>query len=161
MENPEFQKMRESAWRKPLSPEDQARLDQWTASHPDAREDFELERRLTRSLARLPHAPVSSNFTARVLKEATRSPVPKRGWLSRLQIPRWIPRLAMGTLLLALGLFSVQQYHDAQQAKTARQLVSVGQLATLPKADWLDNFETIDRMSQVQVADADLLSSLQ
>ena len=75
-------------------------------------------------------------------------------------MPKWVPRLAAGALMLCLGLFSAHQYRAIQMAREASELASVGQLAALPEGEWLDNFDTIERLGRVQVADAELLSSL-
>jgi hypothetical protein len=43
----------------------------------------------------------------------------------------------------------------------ARNLASVGNLATLQPVDWMQNFQTIQNLSRVQVADDVLLQVLQ
>jgi len=161
MDNPELRKIRESAWRKTPGSQDDPRLERLLSNQPEAREDLAIERRLTECLRLLPDAPASTNFTARAIQQALRAPAPHRGWRAwRLLLPRWAPRLAAGALMLCLTLVSVQQYRTIQQAKAARQLADLGQLAALPEGEWLDNFATIDRMGHVDVADDELLASL-
>lgn len=155
MDNSEYQRLRELAWRKgikdPLEPIQSQQVQQ----------ELREERQLTRCLNGLVNAPVSSNFTARVLQAAIKPAAPRRlTWWQRLALPKWAPRLAMGALMVSLGVFTVQQYKSAQNMRRAQDLASVSQLAQLSDVDWLDNFETINRMSQVQAADDELLNSL-
>src|SRR3954469_6162170 len=93
MNDPLENQLREAAWRRNLTPEEQASLRAWLAAHPDAARDWEQDHRLTAILAGLPPAPVSSNFTARVLQaidrdtaaSARRRPVP---WSWRWLVPK-------------------------------------------------------------------------
>ncbi len=48
-----------------------------------------------------------------------------------------------------------------RRVQEARAMASVGALAGLPSIDWLQNFDTINRMNKVKVADDDLLTVLQ
>ena len=64
------EKIRELTWRDDLSPAQQQELKGWLAAHPEAAETFALDAEITAALAKLPDAPVSSNFTARVLEQA-------------------------------------------------------------------------------------------
>ena len=43
----------------------------------------------------------------------------------------------------------------------ARDLASVSRLAALPPVDWLQNFDTINGLNRVKVADDELLLVLQ
>ena len=159
MDNPEYQRLLELAWKRDLSPEEGADVKKSLA--PRWQRELEEEQRFTRCIQRLADVPVSSNFTARVLQAAKRSkPVARSSWWHRLALPKWVPRLAMAALTVSLGLLSVQQYKSAQHTRMAHDLVSVSELAQLSEVDWLDNFETINRMSQVEAADDDLLMSL-
>ena len=159
MDNPEYQRLLELAWKRDLSPEEGADVKKSLA--PRWQRELEEEQRFTRCIQRLADVPVSSNFTARVLLAAKSSkPVARLSWWHRLALPKWVPRLAMAALTVCLGLFSVRQYKSAQHTRMARDLVSMSELAQLSEVDWLDNFETINRMSQVEAADDDLLMSL-
>ncbi len=162
MDHPTYQQLKELAWRRPLHPDEQARLETFLAANPEGRGDWELDLQLTRQLGQLPSAPVSSNFTARVMQAAMRpAPVQKTGWLQRLALPRWLPRYAMVMALVALAGLSVHQYQTLQNSRNARDLAQVTRVAALPEMDWFQDFETINRLSQVQVADNDLLTTLQ
>ena len=47
------------------------------------------------------------------------------------------------------------------RARVARELADVGRLAALPPMEWWKDFDTINRMNKVKVADDDLLAALQ
>jgi anti-sigma factor RsiW len=173
MQHADYQILKETSWRRPLTAEERARLRQWLASHPDCQPSWEEEEALSRLLHRLPNAAVSSNFTARVLQAAQRLPA-KPAWRRRLLFfpwfpAGWIPRLALSLAMLTCGFCSFregQAIHRAQAARVhhsqaARELARVSRLAAVPSMSWLKDFDTINKLSQVKVADDDLLSALQ
>jgi len=131
---------------------------------PQARAQWEAETALDRCLDRLAPAAVSSNFTARVLQQVQRAPLSKAGrrFLPSHWIPAgWLPRLAVSGLMVWLGMFSVREYQVVHRARMERDLAALSRLATLPPMDWLKNFDTIDKLSKVKVADEDLLTVLE
>ena len=69
--------------------------------------------------------------------------------------------LAVGAAMVCLSLLTVREYQIVQRQKMARDLASVGSLAALQPVDWLQNFQTIENLSRVQVADDELLQVLQ
>ena len=158
------QELTELAWRRGLSPDEQARLRQYLAVHPQARRQWECEAALTRALNLLPPAPVSSNFTALVLQAVQRAPA-RPGWRRRLDFASWLPagwmpRLALAATMVCLSLLTVRECQIIQRQKMARHLASVGSLAARQPVDWLQNFQTIENLSRVQVADDALLEVL-
>jgi hypothetical protein len=165
MPNSDSQELIELAWRRRLMPDEQARLRQYLAAHPQARSQWECQAALTRGLNRLPPAPVSSNFTALVLQAVQRTPV-RPAWHRHLVLASWlpagwVPRLALGATMVCLSLLTIREYQTIQrQQRMTRDLASVGQLATLQPVDWLQNFHTIENLSRVQVADDTLLEVL-
>lgn len=162
MDDSAYQQLKELAWRSHLPPDEKARLESFLASHPDEQANWELDLQLTRRLEQLPVAPVSSNFTARVMQAVLRpAPVQKASWFERLALPHWLPRYAIITALMVLVGLSFHQYQVLQHSRNARDLAQVTRVAALPEMDWLRDFETINRLSQVQVADNDLLTTLQ
>ncbi|HEY3863968.1 MAG TPA: hypothetical protein VGO59_18995 [Verrucomicrobiae bacterium] len=164
MQNSEYDKLREDGWRRPLTVSEQARLREWLAAHPEAREPWREDDVLNGLLRRMPAAPVSSNFTARVLQEVRRLPEPVRrsrlpffAWLS----PRWMPRAALAAAMVCCGLISCREYEAMHRAQEAKAVANAMRLAALPSVDWLENFDTIDRLDKVKVADDELLTMLQ
>jgi anti-sigma factor RsiW len=149
-----------------LTPPELARLRQCLAAHPELQGRWEEEAALDRLLHRLPAARVSSNFTARVMQAAQHAPA-RSGWRRWLASwppapAMWLPRCALGAAMVCVGLLSFRGYHQlAQRAQAARDLASVSRLAALPRMEWLKDFDTIERLNKVKVADDDLLAVLQ
>jgi len=164
MNDLEYQKLKEQSWRGNLKPAELARLQSHLAAHPETRGDWDEEAALNRLLERLPNAPVSSNFTARVLQAAERAAAQRPNWFERFS-PRWLrlgwmPRVAMVASMICVGIISFHEYQLASRTKLAHGAAEFGEMATLPKMEWLKDFETINRLSKVQVADTELLALL-
>src|ERR1051325_11026338 len=101
MNDRQYQKLLETAWRRKLDAQEEAELRAWLQAHPEARADWETEAALTDHLSRLPQAPVPSNFTARVLQAAERAGIehpPVSKWSSLLH--SLLPRVAVAALAL-------------------------------------------------------------
>jgi hypothetical protein len=152
--------LRESSWRRQLTDTEQAELRVYFAAHPDARADWEMEAALNAAFARLPDAPMPSNFTARVLqaveREAARPPVWSWNWHALA------PRIAFAAVVVAFTGLAIQ-HHEIYRQRIA--LVKSVALATagqpVPSPEALENFDAIRRMSQPQPADDELLALLQ
>ena len=121
--------------------------------------DLELEARLTRALARLPDAPVSSNFTARLmqavdLEESRRSRRWNFGW-------NWhalVPRIAVTASVVLFAGLTLHHYELVARRNTlARNAAMVTGSQPLPSVEALKNFDAIQRMSQPG-ADQELLA---
>src|SRR5262245_66668141 len=63
-----YKELLEASWRRKLTPEEETRLQHYLAAHPEAQAEWEDEMALSFHLRQLPDAPLSSNFTARVLE---------------------------------------------------------------------------------------------
>ncbi|HWD20305.1 MAG TPA: hypothetical protein VHB20_13610 [Verrucomicrobiae bacterium] len=142
-----------------MNASEKADLQEFLAARPQLSEDWQAEDKLSHLLARLPSVPLSSNFTARVLAEAQRAAAPERTtpWFWR----GWRPRLALGLAMVGVGFFSFHEFRAMEQARAARALVAASRLAALPPIDWMHNFDTIQRLDKVKVADEELLSVLE
>lgn len=146
-----------------LSPEEESKLEAWLEAHPDARAAWEQDRALGRALQSLPDAPVSSNFTARVMQEldleearASRAASTSRHWRSL-----W-PRLGWATVAaLALTLFGTQQFRTAQRTQLASDAALVSKdIARLPDA--FRDFDVVDSLREITPASDDgILIALQ
>jgi anti-sigma factor RsiW len=159
------ERLAELAWRRSLAPEQQARLREFLATHPEARASWELEAALARALNGLAPAPVSSNFTALVLQAVQRAPA-RSAWRRRLDLASWfpagwLPRAALAVTMICLSVGTALEYQTLQRQKMARDIASVGALASLQPVDWLQNFQTIEKLNRVEVADDVLLQVLQ
>ena len=145
----------ELLWRRKLSGAERAAL--------RGQPELELEARLTEAMARLPNAPVPTNFTARVLAaielEEARSARAK-GW--RWNWHSFLPRFAAAAAVLLLAGLGVQRYELARErAEMTRSLSLVASARTVPSVEALENLEVIQRMSQPAQADAELLAALE
>lgn len=145
----------ESLWRRPLTEAERAAL----RGQPEA----ELEARLTQALAKLPDAPVPSNFTARVLDaieleemQAARS----RDWTLNWRA-LW-PRVAVAAAVLVFAGVSIQRYElNARRVTLAKNVAVVAAAEPPPSLEALENLDAIERMGQSAHADGDLLAALQ
>jgi len=122
-----------------------------------------MEARLTQALAAIPHAPVPSNFTARVLAAAV-DLEEARGARSRRWALNWRalwPRVAVAAVVLVFAGVSLQQHEaNRQRAALAMNLALVAR-SPLPGVDALENLDAIQRMSQSGHADNELLAVMQ
>jgi hypothetical protein len=165
MRDEEYQRLKETAWRRALSPAEEAALQEYLAAHAEAREAWTEEAALNRVLQRWLAPPVSSNFTARVLQAVQQNP--KRHALSDWFAPsQWFPegrawRVAMCCTMACVGVLSFHETQTFHRARLAREMAGVSALAAVPRMDWLKDFDTINKMSKVKVADDDLLAALQ
>lgn len=161
LENP----MRELTWRRKLTPSEEAQLSQWLATHPEAQTEQESDAALNEALDLLPDAPLSSNFTARVLQAATSEPSPSRPrapiWATLFQSLRWLPRMALVALTLGLAVISYEHFREAHRVRMARDAAVVSEVISLPGPKGLEDFEVIRASNRAPAADEELLSLLQ
>jgi len=157
----EFEKLRETSWRRKLTADETAAVLAYLAMHPAARAGWEEESSLNEVLGEVPDVPVSSNFTARVLQavereRSQRAPRPRGvfGWVKL----RW-PRIAAASVMAFVIAFSVFQYRELKREQMARDIVAMSQAVEVPQ-EWLQDFEAINRLSQPPV-DEELLAALQ
>ena len=158
MNDPQYNQWQEAGWRRALSPRDEAELRAWLEMHPDARADWALENGLNEALRAIPDAPVSSNFTARVVDAVARdgARAHRAGW-------RWswrslLPKAAVASAVLAVGGFSWHHHEATQRAEQAHYIAAVSQMAALPDPEVLQDFDAIQKMSQSQTPDEELLA---
>jgi hypothetical protein len=152
----------ENRWRRPLSPVEEAEMRaSFPAGSPELA-DWELDLALTRTLSDLPDAPVSSNFTARVLGELDRNTAAERVELSaRWPWRRLLPRTAValsGVLSLAAILSLLSHHQQAQARQLAQSLATVSNVSSLPGPDVLQDFEAIRRLNASPAPDEQLLA---
>jgi anti-sigma factor RsiW len=165
MQVAEYQDLVETSWRRPLTDAERRKLKKILATNPERQAPWQEDAALTGLLRRVPSVSVSSNFTARVVQAVQRAPT-KPGWRIRIgAFPwfsgGWVPRVALGMAMVCCGVLSFHEYQVMRRAQEAQAIASVSHLASLPSIDWLENFDTIDRMNKVQVADDELLTVLQ
>lgn len=144
----------EPLWRRKLSDAERADL--------RTRPELELEARLTNALAKIPDAPMPSNFTARVLAavelEDKRAARTRWHWSWRLLLPR----VAVTAAILIFAGISLQRHEaNSQRLALVQTLARLATTQPLPSADALENLDAIQRMGQSAHADGELLADLQ
>jgi hypothetical protein len=165
MQDADYEDLIHVGWRRPLTPEEDKRLRAIVAAKPKLGAEWETEAALNRLLERMPSGQVSSNFTARVM-DVARQADRKLDWSERMAPFRWLsrnwmPRFALGLGMVCCGLLSFHEYQAVHRAQMARELARVTRLAALPPMEWMKDFDTINKLNKVAVADDDLLTALQ
>ena len=162
--NDPIPKLIEARWQRQLTPAEEAELRAWLAAHPEARADWEADAALSRALDRLPDAPVSSNFTARVLQAVERenaatqrAPQSRKSWSWRW----FLPRAALGAVFLVMSVMAVREARFERTQRYARSLKTVSAVAALPGPDILKDFDAIEQLSTTRPPDLELLALLQ
>lgn len=143
----------EPLWRRKLSDAERTGL----RTQPE----LAIEAQLTDALAKIPNAPVASNFTARVMaaieleeKQAARVHGWHWNWRSLL------PRMAVTAAILVFADIGFQRYEtNSQRAAMVKNVAMVTAAQPLPSVEALNNFDAIQRMSQH--ADDQLLALMQ
>jgi hypothetical protein len=158
-----YNQLKEKSWVEPLSAQEAAELKQYLGANPELHQDWDDEAALTTALNRLPNVPVSSNFTSLVMQAVQREGVQTSRPSSWSAFWRygWLPRFALAVAMFCLGTFSFHEYQLASQARLAKEVREVAEAAPIPQLDWLKDFDTINQMGKVQVADNDLLMARQ
>jgi anti-sigma factor RsiW len=162
--DPLYHRLLESSWRGNLSEAQQAELLAWLAAHPEAQADWQAEAALNESLAGLPDAPLSNNFTARVLQAVERERAAgarskTRPWWN-VRLP-WFLRISSAALVLMAALFVHRHYQIVERRNLAESLALVANISSLPSPKSLEDFDAIRAMNSSPPADEKLLSLLQ
>jgi hypothetical protein len=161
--DPIYQRLRETGWRRKLTEAEAAKLRAWLAAHPEAAAEHEAESALNRALGHLPDAPMPSNFTTRILQAIEReeqqtAPRPHdRSWLWRVLVPRTVAAM----LVLGVGALATLQYRMKQRANIGDSLVTIATVPTMPSPQALEDFDVIQKLDAGSAADRELLALLQ
>jgi hypothetical protein len=163
MNDSDYNQLREQSWRRKLTPVEQAELRDWLTAHPALRAEWETEPGLTEAIARLPNVPVPTNFTARVLQAVELEASANRHQQTSQRKFSWhalLPRIAIATVVLSVGLFTVHEQRTHQRARLAQSVATVSGVASLPGPDILQDFDMINQMDHAAV-DKELLALMQ
>ncbi|MDB6058583.1 MAG: hypothetical protein JWO95_2427 [Verrucomicrobiales bacterium] len=162
MNKPTYNELKEKSWVEPLSAAERAELRNYLSANPELQQEWDEEASLTTVLNRLPNVPVSSNFTSLVMQAVKRVDVEtERKQTRSFWRFGWLPKFGIAIAMLCLGTFSFHEYQVTTRAKLAADVKEFAESAPIPQVDWLKNFDTIEQMSKVQVADNDLLMARQ
>ena len=152
------------SFQRQLTPEEASRLENCFADDPRARAQWEEERALSRAVASLPDAPVSSNFTARVLHAIDLDEAAaERRRRARFSLRTILPRFTVAAAAALLALFGVHEWRALNRAKLAQDVWLVTQdVKRVPDAEVLQDFEVINGLRAAPaVSDDELLIALQ
>lgn len=159
--DPVHQKLREIAWRRRLTPAEQTEWQAWLAEHPEAQAEAELDTALDAALTHQADAPVSSNFTARVMqtieadaRREVRPIAPALSWWHKL-----MPRLAVAAVVLSVGALAYRQYLVEKQKDLTGAAKEIAGAQQLSSATVIADFEVIRSLTPpTAVADEKLLA---
>src|SRR4051812_3811867 len=121
----------------------------------------ELDRRLTDALARLPDAPLASNFTARLMQQINLEEAATQRSVRRWNWHALLPRFAMVTAAVVFAGIAFRQYEVSSHRHAIADSIAMVSAQPMPSVDALNNFDAIQRMSQPAHADDELLALLQ
>jgi len=159
--NDPFNKLRETSWRRKLTPAEEAELRAWLAANPQMRDAWESEAALGRVLDHLPDAPMPSNFTARVLQAAeAESRGPQSRWDWKWVWRSLVPKTAFAAALIPIGLLSFYEARAAKLAQLGKSVAAVSKVAALPGPEILRDFDAIHQLSPTPPPDIELLALL-
>jgi len=170
MKNADFNRLLETAMRRPLTADEEAQLLACFAEDPSAKAIREEEMALARLLHRLPDAPLATNFTAQVLQAVeqaerqhrSRAPtIPGRLTL-RNPVSRWMAA-GLAAVLVALCYWQYQSLRREKLAVSlahiANNMETVSDVTSLPPVEPWENFDAINRLPPP--ADEQLLTALE
>lgn len=134
-----------------------------TGPHSGRNGESVLDLELDRLLERLPDAPLSSNFTARVLQSLPASrEIRRTGWWTVWGGLSFSWKMAAASVCVGFVLIGQYRHQVAVRDEVARSVVAVGNLASFPTVEMMENFEAIRRLNDVtEGVDLELLAALQ
>ncbi len=161
--DPIYHRLREATWRGKLDAAEAGQLRAWLAAHPEHQADWEAEAQLSEALARLPEAPVASNFTARVLQEVERQAGAdgrrherkRRAWLLR-----WWLKGAFAAIFVGTGFVAYQHAQAVRLTRLTQSVAAVSEVSSLPSPKILEDFDAIRALPATPAADEQLLTLL-
>lgn len=160
--DPVYQRLREIGWRRALTDVEQAELRAWLAAHPEAQEDIEQEAALNAALAKSPNAPMSSNFTARVMAAIEQDEAAQRRAEVRKNPAWWrvfIPRFAVATIVIVCVALGYRHNTIVKQNELVSAAKQIAEGRALSDMTVIEDFEVIRSMNPTETsADETLLS---
>jgi hypothetical protein len=166
MNDSDYNLLRETGWRRGLTPAEQDQARDYLAAHPETVEDWELEAGLNRVLEELPEAAVPSNFTAHVLQAVARETIAparaRKSWWMVWRSFGWAPRMAMAVMILGVCGLSYHEYQVKSRALMAQDVAQFSKVVLAANPELMEDFDSIRRLSETQPkADPELLALMQ
>jgi hypothetical protein len=168
MNEQDYNQLREQGWRRRLTEHEHAELQEYLATHPAAREEWQDETALNELLEILPAAPpVSSNFTARVLQVVQLETITiirrerSFGWFPSRWLLSWLPKTAVAAVLIGSAFIAYHEQQEHARVALAQNVVEVTAAVSASDPDLMQDFEPIRQLSAQQTkADTELLALL-
>lgn len=167
MKNSEaYERLRQTRWRRALDAAEQAELGNLLKDSAELRVDWAMEEALSGALEALPNEPVSSNFTSQVMsaigrEEQSGARTSHPNFWERVVHWRWLPRLAAGCAVLAVGAVSWTQLQTHRHQMVMRNMPMMAELVSVPGPEALRDFEAIQALERAPMADLELLRLLE
>ena len=163
MNDSAYHRLREEHWRRKLTDAEETELRAYLTARPEAREDWEGDADLNLLLEQLPQAPlVASNFTSLVLQAVERDAATgarvagKSIWIF---VQRWLPRAAVASVVLGVGVVMYERHELKARAEMARNVAEITEIVSASNPELLKDFEPIRRLSDPEPkADVELLA---
>ena len=160
--DPVYQRLREIGWRRVLTEAEQAELRAWLVAHPEAAPDIKQEAVLNAAIAKYPNAPVSSNFTARVMAAIEQDEVAQRRASSRPKTHWWrafIPRFAVVALVVVTVALGYRHNAAVQRTELTDAAKQIAEGRALSDMAVIEDFETIRSLNSAEATvDENLLA---
>ena len=178
-------KLWDKSLRKALKPEEKAELDLWFSNHPGQKEIWEEDRMVTQWIKALPPVEVSSNFTSMVVDRLSKEQEVEVQFQSPwyMRIPKLLHMHGAVVCLLTITCLTLYYIQNVRMERTevanhvaalSRGLMAVENVsekniiapkeskASLPPLDILENFDAINRLTELPAEmDAGLLVALE
>jgi len=149
-EDPTVTRLREIAWRRPLTNAEKIELRAWLGAHPEAQAEWAGELELSRVVAKLPNAPAPSNFTARVLAAVEREVQAQELGNARSRAWWWrvfLPRTAAAAAILVIA-FSIYRMNEAKREKDLVSTLSkISREERVPPTQALEDYDYVADLS--------------
>lgn len=182
MNKAEFNDLSAELLRRRLTTQEERQVDNYLAEHPESKASWEEDLELALLLTQPTPAPVSSNFTNRVLEAVEVEERAARRSASR-EFPKlrsWWRGFATAGAALVVSIFVYQQYQTAQREALAKSLELVSGVTAamspatrskptgprptppLPSLEMLQDFEAINHLGETPAeVDLALLAAIQ
>jgi anti-sigma factor RsiW len=162
MKDPAENQFRELSWRQQLTDAERAALQQFLATHPEAKADWETEAQLNSLLEKLPEAPsVASNFTAQVMQAVEREtagrtrPRNTGGW-RWLSLRTWAARGAAACVVVGVSCFAIYQHQLGERRTMAQNVAALAEAYSATGPVPAEDFDSIRRLDGATPAKPDI-----
>jgi hypothetical protein len=166
MNEQDYQQLRETSWKRPLTATERAQIEAYLSDHPEEKPEWEREAALNQLLDRLPAVPsVASNFTAQVMQAVAREarrPVRASVWPLSWFRYGWPRRIAAACLVLGACWLGWHEYRLSMRTEMARQIADVAEAIQASDLELIANYDPIRRLSDPSpAADVQLIALMQ